>query len=75
MYTVTIPKIEYERLKRYSSAYLKIAEEISEAERAYPYDYQYVKTLTRQALTYHRKGKSIEAGSIDEALAKFRKKK
>ncbi|MDP3792608.1 MAG: hypothetical protein Q8Q89_02660 [bacterium] len=33
METVTIPKTEYTKLKRYSSAYLKIASKIVEVER------------------------------------------
>ena len=74
MPTVTIPQKEYERLKRYSSAYVKIAEEMADAERVYPYDYAYISGLMRTALRDHKKGKSISADSIDEALAKFKKK-
>lgn len=33
METVTIPKTEYSKLKRYSSAYLKIASKIVEVEK------------------------------------------
>jgi hypothetical protein len=73
MTTVTVPKKEYERLKHFSSAYLKIAEEIANAERAYPYDYKFIRTLVRQAQEDYKKGKSIEAESVDEALAKLHK--
>ncbi len=74
MNTITIPKNEYKRLKQYSSAYLKIAEEITKAEREFPYDYQYISKLTRRALSDYRGGHGIEAGSVDKALIKFRKK-
>ena len=67
MTTVTISKTEYKKLKQYSIAYLKIAEEISKAELFYPYDYKYIKNLAQQALKEFAKGKSIEAKSIDEA--------
>lgn len=70
MSTVTIPKKQYERLKRYSSAYVKIAEEMAKAEGAYPYDEKYVGALAKRALHDHRKGKTIAAESIDEALTK-----
>lgn len=75
MATVTIPQKEYERLKQYSSAYMRIAKEIARAELAYPYDYSYIRALTRGALTEHRKGKSIIASSVDEALKRFRRKR
>lgn len=71
---VTVPKIEYKRLRRYSSAYLKIIEEITNAERDFPYDYAHIGKLTKQAKLDYKKGRGIEAGSIDEALAKFHKK-
>lgn len=67
MTTVTIPKKEYESLKQYHSAYLKIVEEIVKAERAYPYDYGYLDRLSREM----KKGEWIEAKSVDEALANF----
>lgn len=74
MNTITIPKVEYKKLKRYSSAYLKIVEEITEAEKDYPYDYDYIGKLTRQVKLDFKKGRVIEADSVDEALAKFHKK-
>ncbi|KKS38207.1 MAG: hypothetical protein A3G49_04785 [Candidatus Sungbacteria bacterium RIFCSPLOWO2_12_FULL_41_11] len=74
MGTVTIPKEEYNKLKRFSSAYVKIAEEIAKIERFYPYDYKYIAALRRRALSEYRNGKSIEAGSVDEALAKSKRK-
>ena len=72
MNTITIPKNEYKRLKQYSYAYLKIVEEITKAESAYPYDKEYIKSLNRQTLKNFKGGKCIEAESIDEALAKFK---
>lgn len=74
MSTVTVPKKEYERLKQFSSAYFKIAEEIANAERSYPYDCTFIRNLMRQAREEYKKGKFIEAKSIDEALAKFKKR-
>lgn len=74
MTTIAVPKKEYERLRHFSAAYLKIAEEIVNAELTYPYDYKFIRTLTKQAREDYKKGKFIEAGSIDEALAKFRKR-
>lgn len=74
MTTVTIPKTEYQKLKEHSSAYLKIVEYITGAEREFTYDYQYIKGLTKEARDGRKKGKAIEAGSVDEALRKFRKK-
>lgn len=74
MDTVTIPKIEYKKLKSYSSAYLKIVEKIAEAERDYPYDYNYIDKLTRQARLDYKKGRAVEADSIDKALSKFNKR-
>ena len=71
---VTVPKIEYKRLKRYSSAYLKIVEEITNVERDFPYDYAYISELTKKAKLDYKKGRGIEAGSVDEALAKFHNK-
>lgn len=70
MSTVTIPKREYERLKQRSSAYLRMAEEIVKAERVYPYDYKYIDRLAREA----KKGKWVEAKSVDEALSKTKKR-
>ena len=70
MSTITIPQKEYKRLKQYSDAYLKIAEEITKAERAYPYDYGYVESISRGA----KKETWAEADSIDGALAKMKKK-
>lgn len=75
METVTIPKTEYSKLKRYSSAYLKIASEMADAEREFVYDYKYVGKVVKEAESFHKKGQTIEASSIDEALAKFRKNK
>ena len=74
MDTVIVPKIEYKRLKRYSSAYLKIVKEITNAERDFPYDHAYISELTRQAKLDYKRGRSIEASSVDEALVKFNKK-
>ena len=74
MTTVTLPKKEYERLKHFSSAYIKIAEEITKAENAYPYDYQFIRSLTRQARNDYKRGRFIEAESVDEAIAKLHKK-
>jgi len=74
MDTITIPRTEYKKLKKYSSAYLRIVEEITEAERDYPYDYHYIGKLTRQTKLDYKKGRTIEADSVDEALAKFHKK-
>lgn len=66
---VSIPKKEYESLRQYHSAYIKIVEEITKAERAYPYDYKYIADLAKKT----RKEKWIEARSVDEALAKMKK--
>ncbi len=74
MTIVSIAKKEYERLKRYSSAYLRIAEELASAERAFPYDYSHLNALTKKAMGDHKKGRSVEAESVDEVLTKFRKK-
>jgi len=74
MSTITIPKTEYKKLKQYSTAYLKIAEEITKAELFFPYDYKYIKNLAKQALKEFKEGKCIEAETVDEALIKFRKK-
>lgn len=74
MDTITIPKIEYKKLKSYSNAYLKIASKLAEAEREFPYDHSYVDKLVEQSRSDHRKGRSIEASSVDEALIKFRRK-
>lgn len=70
MTTITIPKKEYDSLRQYHSAYIKIVEEITKAERAFPYDYKYIGHLARKA----KKEKWIEAKSVDEALAKMKKK-
>ena len=67
---ISIPKKEYESLKQYHSAYIKIVEEITKAERAYPYDYKYIGRLTRKA----KKENWIEAKSVDEALAKMKRR-
>ena len=75
METVTIPKTEYSKLKRYSSAYLKIASEMADAERDFAYDYKYIGKVAKEAEFYHKKGQTIEASSVDEALAKFLKNK
>ena len=77
MNTVTIPKTEYEILKRQSSAYFKIAEEITKDEMKsalYLYDYKYIKSLIKQTLDDFKKGKCVEADSIDKAVVKARKK-
>jgi hypothetical protein len=74
MNTVTIPKIEYRKLKERSSAYLKIVKYITGAERDFTYDYKYIKDLTREARDIYKKGGTIEAGSVNEALKKFRQK-
>lgn len=74
MNTVTIPKTEYKKLKQRSSAYLKIVEHIADAEREFTYDYKYIRDFMKEARSAHRKGESVEARSVDEALAKFRKK-
>lgn len=74
MATITIPRTEYRKLKRYSSAYLKIAAEIAEAEKDFPYDYTYIDKLTKQTKADYKKGRLVEAASIDAALAKFRKR-
>lgn len=71
MATVTLPKKEYERLKRFSSAYIKIAEEITKAEGAYPYDYRFIHSLTHQARKDYKRGRFVEAQSVDEAIAKL----
>lgn len=75
MNTISIPRVEYKKLKRLSAAYLRIAEEITRADREYPYDYKYIDKLVKEEKTAYLKGKLIEARSIDEALAKFRRKK
>jgi predicted nucleic acid-binding protein len=75
METITISKIEYAKLKRYSSAYLKIVEEITDAERKYPYDYSRIARLIKMARAAHKRGRTIEARSIDEAIARFSRQK
>lgn len=75
MARVTIPKEEYQRLRRYSAAYLKIAEELALAERVYPYDYPYIRALTRQALAEYQSGRAIIADSVAAALAKFKRRR
>ncbi len=75
MSTITLSRKEYERLKQYSSAYLRIAEEIAKAERAYPYDYKYISALARGALLDHKKGRTVEAKSVDAALEKFKSRR
>lgn len=74
MIMVTVPKKEYDRMKQLSSAYLKIAEEIAKTERAYPYDDEFIHLLMDQAREDYKKKRFVEAGSVDEALAKFRKR-
>lgn len=73
MNTVTIPKREYEKMWHYSDAYMTIVEEITKAETDFPYDYNYIDRLTREVVSAHRRGETIEAESIDEALKKFRR--
>lgn len=70
MNTITIPQKEYKRLKQRSTAYEKIVDEITKVEREYPYDYKYIDTIVREA----KREKWIEAKSVDEALAKMRKR-
>lgn len=72
MDTVTIPKSEYQKLKSFSSAYIKIAEDISLNERDFSYDHKYIDRLTKASIKEHKKGKAIEAGSVDAALKKSR---
>lgn len=74
MSTITISKTEYRRLKKHASAYRRITEEIVKAEEAYPYDYPYIARLMRETKSDVKKGRLIKAGSVDEALRKFRKK-
>ena len=74
MPTVTLSKKEYERLKHFSAAYLKIAEEIISADRTYPYDYKFIRNLIRQARGDYKRDRFIEAESVDKALTKFNKK-
>lgn len=74
MPNITIPQKEYEQLRQFSSAYLKIVEEIAKFERVYPYDYKYIDKLARQARSAYKKRRFIEAGSVDEALSKFKKR-
>lgn len=74
METVTIPKNEYQQLKQYSTAYLRIAKEITRADHAYPYDLPYIQRLTQNALRDHRAKKTIRARSVDEALRKARRR-
>ncbi len=72
--TVTIPKIEYKKLRQHSSAYLKIVEDITGAERGFAYNHKYIRDIFIEARIAHKSGRTIEAGSVDEALKKFRKK-
>lgn len=65
---VSIPKKEYASLRQYHSAYIKIAEEMAKAERAYPYDYKYIDVIMRRANLDYKNGKAIEAKSVDQAL-------
>ena len=71
MSTITIPRKEYKRLKQYSAAYLRIVEEITKAEKEYPYDYKYIDHLARGA----KREKWVEARSVDEALVKAQKRR
>ena len=73
MTTVTIPKNEYRRLKQLSAVYRRIAEEIIRADHEYPYDYKYIDKLIKEEKSAYTKGRSIEARSVDEALAKSKK--
>ena len=72
METVTIPKIEYRQLKRYSSAYLRVAREIMKSEPVYPYDMKYIKSLATRAIKDYKQGRAIRARSVDQALRKLR---
>lgn len=74
MSTITIPKIEYQRLKRQASAFHKIAEEITRAAEDYPYDYRYIDRLVRQTRVDARRGRLISARSVDEAAQKSARK-
>lgn len=74
MATITIPKNKYEELKQYASAYFKIVDEIEKVESIYLYDEKFVKSLAKKAREDFKKGKCIEAASVNEALAKFKKK-
>ena len=74
MITITIPKKQYERLKQHASAYVKIVQEIARAEQVYSYDEKYISTLTQQALRDHKRGKTIAANSVDDAIAKLKRK-
>ena len=65
-----ISKKEYKKLKQHSSAYQKIVDEITKAEREYSYDYGHIGRISKEA----KREKWIEARSVDEALAKSRKK-
>ena len=69
MNTITISKKEYKKLKQYSGAYQKIVDEITKAECEYPYDYGFIARMSKGA----KRGKWIEAKSVDEALAKAQK--
>lgn len=57
METVTIPKTEYNKLKRYSSAYLKIALELADTEEEFPYDHKYIAKITKKAKSAHKQKK------------------
>ena len=74
MSTVTIPKKQYEQLMRHATAYIKITKEITSAESAYSYDEKYIDGLTRQALRDHKRGKTIVAHSVDDAIAKLKRR-
>ena len=74
MDTVRTSRTEYKKLKQYSSAYLRVAQEMAKAKSAYPYDYEYISSLSKKALTDYKNGKFIEAESIDDALVKANKR-
>lgn len=74
MNTVTISKKEYEKLKKRSVEYDQLTKVMTKKEQDYPYDYDYIEKLVRQAKTDYKKGKCIEADSVSEALKIFNKK-
>lgn len=74
MDTITIPKKEYEKLKRRSIEYNRLTKAIVKTEQDYPYDYDYIEKLARQAKADYKKGKCIEADSAEEALKIFNKR-
>ena len=74
MDTITIPKKEYKKLKQRSAEYVKLTKAITETEQSYPYDYNYIDKLVREARVDYKKGRCVEADSVDEALKIFNKR-